>query len=176
MKDTYTQDDVRQKIQSFLQQTQVNQPASLRTLTSKAEGAYSKKHGHDMSVASKAVLAKSLTEMTNRLIASGRSLQEINSAVENIQDVNNPLSMLYNLMSILIPNFTYAEVCGLQPLPTATSPIFYPAIYSVDARNNVAAGTNLLGASGWDKTNTYTTNKVARDFTLAASTSQSLTI
>ena len=52
----YSQDEVKQKIQSYLQKVQTNQPSSLRTLTSKAEKAFEKKHGKEMSVASKVIV------------------------------------------------------------------------------------------------------------------------
>jgi hypothetical protein len=71
--------------------------------------------------------------------------------------------MLFNLMSVLIPNFAYMEVAGVQPMPTRTSPVFFPQITANDTRNGVAKGTSLLGSTYWTKKNEYTSNRMNED-------------
>ena len=62
-----------------------------------------------------AVLKNSLMQTNAVLMKRGVTKEAIKSAVSDISQVDNPIAMLYNLMSILIPNFAYTEVCGVQP-------------------------------------------------------------
>lgn len=132
-------------------------------LIAQSRDAYAKRWGTKMSKEKEAVLKNSLQQVTNKLIAKNVSKEAIKSAVSDISKVDNPLAMLYNLYSILIPNFAYTEVCGVQPLPTKESPIFYPQITANENRNGITKGTALLGSTNWAKENTYTTNKVVGD-------------
>jgi hypothetical protein len=121
-----------------------------------------------MSKEKEAVLKNSLQQVTNVMLTTGKKTkEEIKSAVSDISKVDNPISILYNLYSILIPNFAYTEVCGVQPMPTKESPIFYPQITANENRNGITKGTALLGATNWAKDNTYTTNKVGAEATVS---------
>lgn len=139
-------------------------------LIAQSRDAYAKRWGKAMSKEKEAILKSSLQQTMNLLTARGVGQDAIKSAVADISKVDNPISMLYNLMSILIPNFAYTEVCGVQPMPTKESPIFYPQITANEARNNVAANQKLLGSTNWAKENNFTTNKVTRDATVTAAT------
>ena len=131
-------------------------------MIAQARDAYAKRWGKSMSREKEAILKNSLTQTNNLLMARGVSKEAIKSAVADISKVDNPIAMLYNLMSILIPNFAYTEVCGVQPMPTKESPIFYPQITANEARNNVTKGTALLGATNWASESNFSTNKISR--------------
>jgi len=66
---------------------------------------------------------------------------------------------MYALISILVPNFAYEDVAGVQPMPTEESPIFFQQLTANTARNGVAQGTKLLGANNWSANNLYTSNR-----------------
>ena len=156
----------REEAQSKLNQTfaQINSAADPmhNNLIAQSRDAYAKRWGHQMSKAKEAILKNSLTQ-TNRILQSrGISSAAIKSAVADISNVENPIAMLYNLMSILIPNFAYEEVCAIQPMPTKESPIFYPQITANEDRNNITKGTALLGSTNWAANSTYSTNKINR--------------
>ena len=162
----------REEAQSKLNQTfaQINSAADPmhNDLIAQSRDAYAKRWGTKMSKSKEAVLKNSLTQ-TNRILQSrGISSQAIKSAVADISNVENPIAMLYNLMSILIPNFAYEEVCAIQPMPTKESPIFYPQITANEDRNNITKGTALLGSTNWASESNYSTNKVHRSSTDAA--------
>jgi hypothetical protein len=107
----------------------------------------------------KAILANSLERFREVCVAKGISKQAIREAAENISDVENPISMMFNLMAILIPNFAYMDFAGVQPMPTEESPIFFPTLEANTDRNGVTKGTSLLGAFGWSPNHNYTSNR-----------------
>ena len=159
----------REEAQSKLNQTfaQINSAADPmhNNLIAQSRDAYAKRWGKPMSKAKEAILKNSLTQ-TNRILQSrGITSQAIKSAVADISNVENPIAMLYNLMSILIPNFAYEEVCAIQPMPTKESPIFYPQITANEDRNNITKGTALLGSTNWAAESNYSTNKVTHKST-----------
>lgn len=128
-------------------------------MIAQARDAYAKRWGKTLSKEKECILQQSLSKYQEVLTQRGMTRQQIQSAVSDISKVDNPISMLYNLMSILIPNFAYTEVVGVQPMPTKESPIFYPQITANTARNGFSVGDKLLGATNWATGNTYTTNK-----------------
>lgn len=156
----------REEAQSKLNETfsQINSAADPmhNNLIAQSRDAYAKKWGKPMSKTKEMLLKNSLTHTNQILNARGISSQAIKSAVADIADVNNPIAMLYNLMSILIPNFAYQEVCAIQPLPTKDSPIFYPQLTANETRNNITKGTALLGSTNWAAESNYSTNKITR--------------
>jgi hypothetical protein len=86
--------------------------------------------------------------------------------------------MLFNLLSVVVPNFTFMEAVGTQPMPTKISPIIYPQLTANNTRNGITAQDLLLGTTGWNANNTYTGNKVKGSAQSAASgnTAISLTL
>jgi hypothetical protein len=130
-------------------------------LLAQSAASYQKKWKRELPASSKAVLMQSLDKMTS--IFQNRdhlSRETITSAVSDIAKVDNPITLAYNLMSILIPNFAYTEVIGIQPIPTKESPVFYPRIAANESRNNIAKGETLLGSTNWNDGNSFTTNQV----------------
>lgn len=124
-----------------------------------ANAAYEKKYKKAMPASKKAVLQNSVNQFIEFAKKNNTPMTAINSAVEDISKVDNPLSLLFSLMSIVVPNFAYTEVCGVQPMPTKESPIFYPELTAAESRNGITAGEALLGAQNWNSKNTYSTNK-----------------
>ena len=150
----------------------VGNNSAFADLIAASASSYEKRWKKKMPESTKMVLAQSLDKMTNTFQNRDRlSKESIMSAVADINNVDNPISLAYNLMSILIPNFAYTEVIGIQPIPTKESPVFYPRIAANDDRNNVPKGTALLGSTNWAETNNYTTNQVAEPFTTVGATS-----
>jgi hypothetical protein len=132
-----------------------------------ATSSYEKKHHRKMPDSTKAILLQSFDRMSGLLQNRDRvSKEAILSAVSDISKVDNPITLAFNLMSVLIPNFTYTEVLGLQPIPTKESPVFFPEITANEARNNVAAGSVLLGSTNWNENNNFTTNQVRSAMTV----------
>lgn len=162
-----TREEAQAKLNSTMTQINSSVDPLHNNLIAQSRDAYAKRWGTKMSKEKEAVLKNSLQQVTNKLIAKNVSKEAIKSAVSDISKVDNPLAMLYNLYSILIPNFAYTEVCGVQPLPTKESPIFYPQITANENRNGITKGTALLGSTNWAKENTYTTNKIAGDATVS---------
>lgn len=160
-----TREEAQAKLNESIQKINSVADPMHNNLIAQSRDAYAKKWGHSMSKAKEAVLKNSLLQTNRILQGRGITSQAIKSAVADISNVDNPISMLYNLMSILIPNFAYEEVCAIQPMPTKKSPIFYPQITANEDRNNVTKGTALLGATNWATDNTYSTNKVVRKST-----------
>lgn len=162
----------REEAQAKLNQTfaQINSSADPmhNGLIAQSRDAYAKRWGKAMSKEKEAILKNSLDQTTRMLTARGVSKEAIKSATADISRVDNPIAMLYNLMSILIPNFAYTEVCAVQPMPTEKSPIFYPQITANETRNNITKGTALLGSTNWATESNYTTNKITRKSTDAA--------
>ena len=154
-----TKQEAQEKLNGVMQQINSSADPMHNNLIAQSRDAYAKRWGTKMSAAKEAILKNSLTQ-TNRLLQSrGVSAQAIKSAVSDISNVENPIAMLYNLMSILIPNFAYEEVCAIQPMPTEKSPIFYPQITANDNRNGITKGTALLGSTNWAANSNYSTNK-----------------
>lgn len=162
----------REEAQAKLNQTfaQINSSADPmhNGLIAQSRDAYAKRWGKAMSKEKEAILKNSLDQTTRMLMARNISKEAIKSATADISRVDNPIAMLYNLMSILIPNFAYTEVCAVQPMPTEKSPIFYPQITANETRNNITKGTALLGSTNWATESNYTTNKITRKSTDAA--------
>ena len=161
------------------EEAQAKLNATFQTINSKADpihndliaqsrNAYAKKWGHNMSASQVACLKNGLNQVNAILSARGVTREMIASATADISKVDNPIAMLYNLMSIVIPNFAYNEVCAVQPMPTEESPIFYPQLTANENRNGIAKGTALLGSTNWAKQNTYSTNKIVRKSTDAS--------
>ena len=121
--------------------------------------AYEKRNKRQMPEATKAILQNSFNQVTYKLRQMGQSNEAIMSAVADISRVDNPITLLFNLMSILIPNFAYTLLLGLQPLPTRDSPIFYPQITANEDRNTVTKGTALLGSTNWNQSHDFSTNR-----------------
>jgi hypothetical protein len=149
----------------------MNQNADLHgDLLAQSAAAYEKRWHKKMSDGQRAALSQSFNRMTHTLINRDHiDRGAIMSAVSDISKVDNPITLLYNLMSILIPNFAYTEVIGIQPLPTKKAPIFYPQILANEDRNNVAKGSVLLGSTNWNESNNYSTNRVKNSVAVPAS-------
>ena len=160
-----TREEAQAKLNSTFAQINSSADPMHNNLISQSRDAYAKRWGKAMSREKEAILKNSLDQTTRILTARGVSKEAIKSAVADIGKVDNPIAMLYNLMSILIPNFAYTEVCAVQPMPTEKSPIFYPQITANETRNNITKGTALLGSTNWASESNYTTNKVTRKST-----------
>jgi len=146
-------------------------------LLAQSAAAYERKWKKALPASSKAVLMQSLDKMTNIFQNRDRvSRETITSAVSDITKVDNPITLAYNLMSILIPNFTYTEAIGIQPIPTKESPIFYPAIEANESRNNIPKGSKLLGSTNWCESNNFTTNQVANPVTVGSTVTLTVTV
>lgn len=162
-----TREEAQAKLNSTMTQINSSVDPLHNNLIAQSRDAYAKRWGTKMSKEKEAVLKNSLQQVTNVMMSKGKSKESIKSAVSDISKVDNPIALLYNLYSILIPNFAYTEVCGVQPMPTKESPIFYPQITANENRNGITKGTALLGSTNWAKENTYTTNKVVGDATVS---------
>ncbi len=162
-----TRDEAQAKLNESVGKINSSVDPMHNNLIAQSRDAYAKRWGKKMSTEQEAVLKNSLQQVTNKLLQKNVSKETIKSAISDISKVDNPLAMLYNLYSILIPNFAYTEVCGVQPLPTKESPIFYPQITANENRNGITKGTALLGSTNWAKENTYTTNKLTADATVS---------
>ena len=163
-----TKEQAQSKLNETFNQINSELDPMHNNLIAQSRDAYAKRWGTSMSKAKEAVLKNSLTQTNRILMGKGISSQAIKSAVADISNVENPISMLYNLLSILIPNFAYEEVCAIQPMPTKESPIFYPQITANENRNNITKGTALLGSTNWAKESNYSTNKITRKSTDAS--------
>ena len=151
-------------------------PSVYGKLIANSVAAYEQKWKRRMPESTKAILMQSFDKMTQIFQNRDRmSKESILSAVSDIAKVDNPITLAYNLMSILIPNFAYTEVIGIQPIPTKESPVFYPRIVANEDRNNVVKGSVLLGSTNWCETNNFTTNQVNAPITVAAATTQTYT-
>lgn len=160
-----------EKLNARFESIKSSQDKETSTLISNAREAYAKKWGKKMDVAKEAVLMQSIQQYTKTLLGKGMTREQIASAATaDISKVDNPIAMLYNLMSILIPNFAYTEVCAMQPLPTKKSPMFYPTVVANTARGGIAKDTPLFGSTNWNNGTTYTTNKLIEDGTDSGAT------
>ena len=160
-----SQEDVRQQLNSRVSKILANTPVYHRDLVSQAVVSYERKHGVKMSPEKKSVLVNSINHMEEILSKRGVTREQIASAVSDLSQVENPITMLFTLMSIIIPNFAYGEAIGIQPMPTAKSPVYFPVIEANEERNGVSKGEQLLGASNWNTKNTYSTNRNVVDMT-----------
>jgi len=156
----YSLEQAQQKLNSTFNRIASNTDSMYANLISSACASYEKKHRAAMSPAKKAILQQNLQHLTSSFVSRDKmSRQQIASAVEDVTKVDNPITMLYNLVSLLIPNFAYTEVVGVQPLPTKSAPIYFPNIVAAETRNNVTQGDVLLGSTNWNASNSYSTNK-----------------
>ena len=158
-----SQEQVRQQINSRMNKILADTPKYQQDFIAQSAAAYEKKYKTPMPKEKMAVLANSLNHMTDMWLKQGKTREMIASATADLSKLDNPITLLYNLMSILIPNFAYTEVIGIQPLPTKKSPIYYPEIIANENRNGVAKGTVLLGAQNWNTQYTYSTNRQTVD-------------
>lgn len=165
-----TAEEAREKLNQRFQNISNSTDTLHSNVIASSRRAYAKKFGKNMSSSKEAILKNSVQQMTNKLLSRGKSRQEIASAVADISKVDNPISMLYNLMSILIPNFAYEEVVGIQPMPTKEAPVFFPQITANTNRNGVKVGDKLLGATNWETSNNYTTNKTVQTGDISSTT------
>jgi hypothetical protein len=177
-KKTLSESEVRSGLASRLQS--IGSSASsgaYGSLLTKAVSSYETKWKRKMPDSIKGVLLNSFDQMSRILQTRDRySKEAIQSAIAaDVSKVDNPITLAYNLMSILIPNFAYTELLGVQALPTKVSPIFYPQISANESRNNVQKGDKLLGSTNWCTNNTFTTNKVKAPVTLVAGAAQTFT-
>jgi len=162
-----TREEAQAKLNSTMTQINSSVDPLHNNLIAQSRDAYAKRWGTKMSKEKEAVLKNSLQQVTNVMVSKGKSKEAIKSAIADISKVDNPIAILYNLYSILIPNFAYTEVCGVQPMATKESPIFYPQITANENRNGITKGTALLGSTNWAKENTYTTNKTSSAATVS---------
>lgn len=121
--------------------------------------AYESAHQAKMPDMRKAILAYSMEQYATALIQRGVPQQYIKEASDNIADVQNPISMMFSMISLLVPNFAYMDACAVQPMPTETSPFFFQQLTANTARNGVASGTQLLGGTAWASGNDFTGNR-----------------
>lgn len=133
--------------------------ANYRDLIASASIAYEAVHRTKMPEMRKALLASALDQYAGRCRQKSIPAEFIKQAAENVSDVENPISMMFALISALVPNFSYMDVAATQPMPTEKSPFFFQQLTAKTARNGVAAGAQLLGATSWDTSNLYTTNR-----------------
>ena len=162
-----TEQDLKQALGQRFQAAPGSNPAMYGDLIAQSSAVYEQKWKRKMPASTKAILQQSFDRMTS--IFQNRdhvSKEAILSAVSDVAKVDNPITLAYNLMSILIPNFAYTEVIGIQPIPTKESPVFYPRISANEDRNNVAKGSVLLGSTNWIESNNFTTNQVNSEFTV----------
>ena len=163
-----TESEVKASISNRFQHINSSAGSTYGDLIAQSANAYERQWKRKMPESSKAILLQSFNQMARILESRDHySKEAITSAMADIAKVDNPITLAFNLMSILIPNFAYTEVIGLQPIPTKESPVFYPQISAsknpdngTPGRNNVANGSVLLGSTNWNEHNTFTTNKV----------------
>lgn len=160
-----SQEDVRQQLNSRVSKILNNAPVYHRDLISQAAISYERKYGMKMPSEKKAVLVNSINHMEEILSKRNITREQISSAVSDLSQVDNPITMLFSLMSIIIPNFAYSEAIGVQPMPTNKSPVYFPVIEANETRNGITKGEGLLGATNWNTKNTYSTNRNVVDMT-----------
>lgn len=160
--------DVREILSKRIGETLRKGESNYGALLSSANAAYEKSKKQPMPEMRQAILSQSIENYVSTLIRSGKipNREYIKSAADNIWDVENPVTMLLNLMSIVVPNFSFMEACGVQPMPTKESPILVPQLSAKDTRGGVTAGDKLLGGDGWSASNNYTTNRDHRSLTV----------
>jgi hypothetical protein len=129
--------------------------------------AYERKYHERMPVAKQQMLIQAFNYFGEHPPTQGVTREMILSAAQDIAKVDNPLSFMMAMMSIIIPNFAYTEVVGIQNMPTKESPIFIPQISATQARNGFNPGDSLLGATNWAAADNYTTNQFTAPATVA---------
>jgi len=97
-------------------------------------------------------------DTAKRLIKSGL-IASAPTMAENVAGVDTPVAMLYNLLSVLVPNFAYMEAAAVQPMPTEQAPIFYPNLIANTQRNGQNVGDSLLSPTVWNANNWFTSNR-----------------
>ena len=165
---------------------QVNQSSTmdgLDMLVAASSMFYKDATGGDLSPARKAILKNSMEQMLDRgrklnqgfkaddlvsallsqdtvqkMISSG-FIKSAPTVAQNPGAVDTPIAMLFNLLSILVPNFAYMEAAAVQPMPSEQSPLFFPQLVANTTRNGVTAGDNLLTATTWNSNNQFTSNR-----------------
>lgn len=144
---------------------------------------YKESTGQELSAARAAVLKNSMEQMLDRGIKLNkiRSAEDLVSSLlskdtvekmvtsgfiksaptvsQNPGAVDTPVAMLFNLLSILVPNFAYMEAAAVQPMPSEQSPLYFPQLVANTTRNGVTAGDNLLTATTWNSNNQFTSNR-----------------
>jgi hypothetical protein len=124
-----SEQEVKNQLTSRFKGISSNSDGYLGDFLAQSVSSYEKKKHRKMPEASKAILLQSFNQMA-QVMQNQRGLtrEAVMSAVADISKVDNPITLAFNLMSVLIPNFTYTEIMGLQPIPTKESPIFFPQI------------------------------------------------
>jgi CYTH domain-containing protein len=123
--------------------------------------AYEKYNKQPMRPMVRTVLTNSIDNLISSMVRQMKTSREMikSAAVDHIWDVENPINMLFNLLSIVVPNFAFMEVAGVQPMPTKTAPLLFPQLTANTDRNGFKPGDRLLGYDGWAKSNLYTSNR-----------------
>lgn len=162
--------DLRRILASKIEtQVKTAQAGPYGDLLAQASQAYEQRFRTKMPEMRQAILLNNYEQIAQRLKSSGMPSEFIKSAVENIGDVSNPIAMLFQMVSVLVPNFSYMDVVATQPMPTADSPIFFPQLSANTTRNGVTEGDKLLGGTAWEAKNDYTANRERKGLTLGAS-------
>ncbi len=161
-----TEKDVRAKLSETFASINQNTPTYHGDLISRATSAYEKSRRTPMSPSVKAILQQTLIKNTQFLSQQGKDLRSIQSAAEDPTAADNPISMLFNLISILVPNYAFNEAVGVQPMPSDPAPIFYPELVANEDRNNVKKGDVLLGSTNWNENLNFTHSKIKEDITI----------
>jgi hypothetical protein len=138
---------------------QLAHSAAWEPLVSSSNDLWKQKHGVDMDDMRKSILAFSLENYARQLKSEKVSPEAIRSASENPGDVSNPISMMFALISIIVPNLAYMDVAAVQPQPTEKSPLYYLSLVANTARNGIAQGASLLGGFSYETNNQYTSNR-----------------
>jgi hypothetical protein len=171
-----SEQEVKESLASRFQGIRSSTPGYCGDFISQASAAYEKKHRRKMPESTKMILMQSVNRMAKIFQDRDHYSQEaIMSAVSDISKVDSPITLAFNLMSVLIPNFAYTEVMGLQPIPTKEAPIFYPQILANESRNNVASGSVLLGSTNWNESNDFTTNHVSGSMAVTSTSTKTVT-
>lgn len=163
MKNERNVDKLRQVLSSNMEKGIAVGQAQYGDLMSSAEQAFQAAHRRAMPEMRKALLANALDQYATHLKQRNVPQAFIKEAVENIQDVDNPIAMMFAMITALVPNFSYLDVAATQPMPTEESPFFFQQLTAVTARNGVAANTKLLGEKSWEASNLYTGNRNRED-------------
>jgi hypothetical protein len=167
---TLTDQDMRDSLSSRFKDVSSSSSSFMKDFLAQASSSYERQNKRKMPDSTKMILLQSFNRVADVMQNRDHiSREAIMSAVSDIAKVDNPITLAYNLMSILIPNFTYTEVMGLQPIPTKEAPIFYPQITANVDRNNVTKGSVLLGSTNWNENNDFTTNHTRGSMTVTAS-------
>jgi len=136
-----------------------------RDLIVEADTAYQVAHRSKMPEMRQAILAMTLDQFAKRLQMQGVPPSYIKEAAENIGNVDNPISMMFSMISLLVPNFAYMDAAAVQPMPTQKSPIFFQQLTANSTRNGVTQGDSLLGGTAWNTNNQFSSNRSKEVFT-----------